>query len=144
MSDLESAGLNLLLFSVGGIHFGVEAEQVVEVADYDGEQSDDLFWFHEELDYVTPVSGYSRPTVISIRTVDEQPYRIIIDLLEDVSEFSLNDLRLFPAHLEPFVMRGGLWGILMRNGVMVLLVDFQRLRQNKGHCLEFNGGTKIC
>lgn len=135
MSDLESARLNLLLFSVGGLHFGVEAEQVVDVADYDGELSDDLFWFHEELDYVTPVSGYSRPTVISIRTVGQLPYRIIVDLLEDVVEFSLKDLHLFPAHLEPFVMRGGLWGLLLRNGIMVLLVDFQRLWQNKGHCL---------
>ncbi|MDA8412535.1 MAG: hypothetical protein M0023_01990 [Desulfobacteraceae bacterium] len=132
MSDLESARLNLLLFSVGGLHFGVEAEQIVEVADYDGEQSDDLLWFHEELEYDAPVNGYTSPAVISTRTADGQPYRIIIDVMEDVVEFSLNDLHLFPALVEPFVMRRGLWGILLRNGIMVLLVDFQLLRRNKG------------
>jgi hypothetical protein len=31
--------------------------------------------------------------------------------------------------MEPFALRRGLWGILLRNGAMVLLVDFQRLLQ---------------
>ncbi|MDD2851120.1 MAG: hypothetical protein PHY09_04365 [Desulfuromonadaceae bacterium] len=126
MSDQESTRLNLLLFSVGGIHFGVDADQVVEVAGYDGHQADDLFWFHEELAYAAVVEPYLSPMVFSIRTDDARSYRVIIDMMEDVAAFSLDDLQLFPSLLEPFVARGGLWGLLLRNGKMVLLVDFQR------------------
>jgi chemotaxis signal transduction protein len=131
MSDPGDTKLNLLLFSVSGVHFGVDAEQVAEIADYDGENSEDLFWFHEELEYGAMAVRYASPTTISIRTGDEHSYRVIIDSMEDIAEFSLNGFHLFPALLKPFVVRKGLWGILTRNGKMVLLVDFQLLLKQK-------------
>ena len=113
------------------MHFGVDAEQVAGIADFDGEASDDLFWFHEELEYGDAAAKYSSPMVATIRTGCAQSYRIIIDKMEDIAEYSQNDIRLFPELLEPFALRRGLWGILLRNGTMVLLVDFQRLLQVK-------------
>lgn len=131
MSGQDDAQLNLLLFSVSGVHFAVDAEQVAEIGAYAGEQSDDLFWFHEELEYGTKAIRYASPTVVSIRTGGDRLCRVIIDAMEDVAAYSLNEIQLFPALLEPYVMRRGLWGILQRNGVLVLLVDFQRLLQHK-------------
>jgi len=131
MSDQDDTKLNLLLFSVCGVHFGVDAEQVAEIAVYDGQQADNLFWFHEELEYGAATVRYASPTTLSIRADDEPFYRVIIDAMEDVAEFSLKDLQLFPALLEPFVVPRGLWGILPRKGTMVLLVDFQLLLKHK-------------
>lgn len=127
MNDKDDMRLDLLLFSVCGVHFGVDAEQVAGISVYDGEQSDDLFWFHEELEYGDPAAPYFSPMVVTIRTGGEQSCRVIIDSMEDIAEFSLNDIRLFPALLEPFSLRRGLWGILPQNGRMIVLVDFKRL-----------------
>lgn len=131
MNDVRDIRLNLLLFSVYGVCFGVEAGQVTGITLYDGEQADDLFWFHEELGYDTAVATYISPTVVTIRTGCESSYRVIIDRMEDVTEFSQNDICLFPSLLEPFTLRKGLWGILPRNKIMVLLLDFQRLLKER-------------
>jgi hypothetical protein len=131
MNDESDLRLNLLLFSVCGVHFGVDAGQVTGTALYDGEQADDLFWFHEELEYEAEAAAYVSPTVVTISTGYESSYRVIIDGMDDVVELSQNDIQLFPELLEPFTLRKGLWGILSRNKIMVLLLDCQRLLKER-------------
>ena len=121
--------LNLLLFSVGGVCFGIEAEQVEEMAASSAEEGNDLLWFHDVLNYGSDSITYSSPTILTIRTGGSSAYRVIIDSMENIAEFSQNDIRPFPALLEPFALRMGMWGILLLNTRMVLLVDFQRLLQ---------------
>jgi len=127
----KSNSLNLLLFSVGGISFGIDADQVAEIAAYEGEKSEDLFWFHEEVDYGGRTVGYCSPTVVTIRSGYDFTYRVIIDCMEDIAEFSHSDIALFPALLEPFSLKKGMWGILSRQGKMTLLLDFERLLKEK-------------
>jgi chemotaxis signal transduction protein len=127
----KSNSLNLLLFSVGGISFGIDADQVAEIAAYEGETSEDLFWFHEEVDYGGRTVGYCSPTVVTIRSGNDFTYRVIIDCMEDIAEFSHSDIALFPALLEPFSLKKGMWGILSRQGKMTLLLDFERLLKEK-------------
>ncbi|OGU13905.1 MAG: hypothetical protein A2076_13345 [Geobacteraceae bacterium GWC2_53_11] len=131
MSEQPGAYLNLFLFSVGGVNFAVDAEQAEGMVPYAGEEDPDLFWAHEELGFGTTPVSYRTPTIITIRTAGAQPYRVIIDAMEDIAEFSRNDIRLFPGLLEPAALRNGMWGILLREGSLVLLVDFQRLIQKK-------------
>lgn len=129
--DRNFSLLNLLLFSVCGVHFGVDAGQVSAVTAYDGEQGGDLFWLHEMLDYGDAAAGYVSPAVVTIRMAGAPPCQVVIDSMEDITEFSLNDIHLFPALLEPFAIKRGMWGILPLNGKMVLLVDFQLLLKQK-------------
>jgi hypothetical protein len=131
MSDTVDIRLDLLLFSVCGVYFGVESGQVEAIAAFDDKQADDLFWFHEELEYGEAGFTYVSPTVITIKTEHVRSYRVIIDGMEDIAECSHTDISLFPDMLEPFTLRRGLWGILPRNGHMVLLVDFKRLLKEK-------------
>ena len=123
--------IDLLLFSVCGVHFGADAGQVAGITVYDGEQSDDLFWFHEELGYGDKTDTYHSPVIVTIRTGDEVSYRVIIDSMEEIAEFSQDDISLFPTLLEPFALQKGMWGILARHGSMVLLLDFHRLLMEK-------------
>lgn len=128
------ANLNLLLFSVQGVHFGIDAEQALQTAPYGGEEAGDLFWFHEELGFGTPSTVYLAPTVITVGARGGRQYRVIIDSMEDIAECSLNDIRPLPANLEPFTLQKGIWGILPRNGRMTLLLDFMSLfgRKHQG------------
>lgn len=126
MSELTETSINLLLFSVGSVRFGIDIEQAAEITEYPGEESDELVWFHTEMEYsCTPV--YTQPVIISVRTEDSRLYRVVIDKMEDVTEMRVIDIRPFPSLLEPFVLRRGMWGIVESGERMVLLVDFQRL-----------------
>lgn len=131
MSDNGTIRLDLLLFSVDGVHFGVDAGQVTGIATYDGERAEDLFWFHEEIGYGDRRVTYNSPAIVTIRTRNGLPYRVIIDSMEDIAEFSQADISLFPALLEPFSLRMGMWGILSRHGKMVFLLDLQRLLKER-------------
>jgi len=131
MSDLGGSYLNLFLFSVGGVHFGIDAEQACGMTPYAGEEAEDLFWFHKELGFGSRPVTYVTPTVITIRMPDARSYRVIIDSLEDIAEFSRHDIRLFPQLLEPVALRNGMWGIVVKDDRMILLVDFERLLRER-------------
>jgi hypothetical protein len=51
--------------------------------------------------------------------------------MEDITEFSLKDIHLFPELLAPFTLRRGMWGILNRKGRITIIVDLQRLLKEK-------------
>lgn len=131
MSSLDGIRLNLLLFSVGGVHFGMDAELAAAITEYHGEEADDLFWFHEEIGFGGAMPVYSAPTIITVRGEDSLSYRVIIDKLEDIAGISPVDIQPFPPLVESLVLRKGMWGVTVRDGRMVLLVDFMRLLRHK-------------
>ncbi len=96
------------------------------MAAYRAEEENNLFRLHEVLNYGYSIT-YSSPTILTIRTGGSRNFRLIIDSMENIAEFNQNDIRPFPALLEPCALRKGMWGILLLDGKMVLLLDFQRL-----------------
>lgn len=137
MSGLEGTrtptGLHLLLFSVGGVGFGVDAEQVEGTAAWEGDEAEDLVWFHRELGYGIEKVAYRMPSVLTIRTGDGRGYRVVIDQMEDVAAITSGDIHPFPPLVEPFALRRGMWGIVVNGDRMILLVDFARLlREQRG------------
>lgn len=139
MNDDCETFLNLLLFSVGGVHFAIDAEQAVGMSSYSGGEAEDLFWFHKELGFEAKEVSYLSPTIVTIRTRDALPYRVIIDSMGDIAEFSRNDIQLFPELLEPYALRNGMWGIIVKDGRMILLVDFHRLIEERRSVITGTG-----
>lgn len=131
MSIIDGIRINLLLFSVGGVHFGMDAEVAAAIAEYHGEEAEDLFWFHEEIGYRGAMPVYNTPTIVTIRGDDSQSYRVIIDKMEDIAEISSVDIQPLPLLVEQFALRKGMWGVTVREGHMVLLMDFTRLLRHK-------------
>ncbi|MDD2272389.1 MAG: hypothetical protein PHP95_09615 [Desulfuromonadaceae bacterium] len=131
MSSIDGIRLNLLLFSVGGVHFGMDAEQAAAITGYHGEEAEDLFWFHEEIGFGGATLAYSAPTIVTIRGEDSLSYRVIIDKMEDIAEISSVDIQSFPLLVESLALRKGMWGVTVREGRMVLLIDFTRLLRHK-------------
>ena len=130
MSEPGELSINLLLFRVGGVRFGCDADQASGIAACGGLPADGLSWFHEELAFGCPVD-YQAPTVITIKSERVPSYRVVIDQLEQIAEFGCQQIRLLPALLEPFALRHGIWGIIPGDREPVLLVDFQLLLQKK-------------
>jgi chemotaxis signal transduction protein len=133
MSEAENTHdypeLDLLLFSVGGVSFGVDAEQVEEILSWQG--GDGSAWFHRELGYPSDTISYRAPSVLKIKTEDAGHYQVIIDLLQDVTRIVAGDIHPFPPVVEPFALHKGMWGIVVKDERMILLVDFQRLMRER-------------
>lgn len=131
MNDRETTSgelqLNLLLFSVGGVCFAVDAEQVDGMSGYAAEESDSLLWFHEMLGFGDREVRYRAPTVLSVKTVACRTCQVVIDNMEDIAEYSVHDLAPLPALLEPFAIRNGIWGVLKRDTALTMMVDFHRI-----------------
>lgn len=123
--------LNLLVFSVGGVSFGIDADQVATISAYKSEGTANLVWFHKELDYGDKAVSYYSPTVVTIRSEAALPYQVVIDSMEDIIEYNQNEIHCFPKMLEQFALRKGIWGILLKNEKMVLLLDFMLLLREK-------------
>lgn len=119
--------LNLLLFSVDGVSYGVDVEQIDAMTGYSADGAEDLFWFHRLPGFAAGTVRYQAPTVLDIKTDKPESLRVIIDHMEDIVECAWNSIVPLPALLEPYLFRCGIWGVVQRHGVPVLLMDFQRI-----------------
>ena len=52
---------------------------------------------------------------------------IVLEDLDELLEVPLEAIRPFPALVEPFSLRSGLWGILAHRGQFVFLADLQQM-----------------
>lgn len=131
MKDLETTSgelrLNLLLFAVGGVCFAVDAEQIDGMSEQQTEENDKLYRFHEMLGFDGEDVVYRAPTVLSVKSAAAGTAQVLIDNMEDMVEFSVNDIVPLPALIEPFAIKNGIWGVLKRGGNLTLLVDFYRI-----------------
>jgi len=123
----DSTGLEILLFRVGGVCFGVEADQVERVDSCGEGAQEGSFWFHDLVDFGEWPVVYRAPTLLLVKIAGEA-VGVVIDAVRDIAEFGLDAIRPFPPLVEPFVLPKGMWGVLQLDEEIVPLLDFQRLR----------------
>jgi hypothetical protein len=121
--------LRLLVFTVAGIRFAVDADQVASLRDSAPEGADDrLLWLHEAFG----CDGFSReslrrPQRCTLRRGGET-FSVMIEAPEDLIETDTERILPLPALVEPFVLKNGIWAALPdENGAVILLVDFLRM-----------------
>lgn len=144
MNDFDEIRLNLIMFSVGGVLFGVDAGLVAEITGFNDDEVEGSVWFHDALGYSCAPPDYLAPVIVSIRTEGSRQFNVIIDAMEDIVEISVTDIRPFPPLLEQVVRSKGLWGVVERCGRLVLLVDFHLMQLSEKYCVKLNGGNKTC
>lgn len=130
--------LTLLLFSVGGVHFAVATDQVLGTTAYEDDghaQEDAPLWFHRAVEF-TSDPAYLEPTAVTVKSKGQRTCRVIIDAMQEIVEVGAGEIKPFPAVLEPFARRKGLWGVFPRFGRMFFLVDMERLADTQSTCLN--------
>lgn len=128
--------LTLLLFSVGGINFGVDTGQVLGTSTQGSgtdPQEDAPLWFHRSMGSMGDPS-YAEPTTILVKSTRQEGCRVVIDAMQEIIEVGVDEILPFPAVLEPFARRKGMWGVYPRLGHMFLLVDLERLANTNSAC----------
>lgn len=127
----EFSSLNLLLFSLGGVCFGVDSEQIEAIGAYHVTAGEvDALWAHNLLGFGDVTVTYSMPTVLTVTSDNAtDSRRIIIDSMEDLCEYPCKAIIPFPAMLEQYLLKRGMWGLLQIQDKIVFLIDFKRIIQ---------------
>lgn len=130
---IETAGyrtffpIKVLLFRFGGVHFGVDADQVASTSVYRADDgADEPLWFHREAGYQTGPAT-TAPVVAILRGGDGSSSRMVIGDIEDIVVAEVEHVRPMPSLVEPYALRKGMWGVLLREGRVYILVDLNRL-----------------
>ncbi len=121
--DQDVFPLPVLFFSVGGVHFGVSADQVRSTAVHGLEGDGREIWLDREMD----CPGGTRPlsfTALDVRLAGGESLTVIVDAMEEITEVEALDIRPLPPLVAPHARRKGLWGVIPRAGRMYLLMDF--------------------
>jgi len=126
----EANGLNLLLFSTGGIRFGVDAAQIAGTAAVT-DDAEKPAWLHELLDFGDRPVVYREPVILDLGTDGAGRRRVVVDAMEDIITVAVDEILPLPAPVELHVLGKGLWGVLPKGGRMILLMDFRLLLNRK-------------
>lgn len=122
--------MTLLLFAVGPVRFATDVRQVKALLPHEGHDRP-VAWLHRELGYVaTPT--YRSPTNAVVPLGQGPTAEIVIDAMDTLLEVGLDEVQPFPALLEPYALPSGMWGVLLREGHPVILVDLAKMMATKG------------
>jgi hypothetical protein len=119
-----AAHLDLVLFQVGGVRYGTDADLLASIEVLQERVEDDLRWCHEVLGFPASRSTYMNPVVLTLRGLNT---RIVVDGLEDIIRIPLSMLSPFPPLTESMARARGLWAVAKGDGHLILLVDFHLL-----------------
>ncbi|NVN93320.1 MAG: hypothetical protein HXX11_22370 [Desulfuromonadales bacterium] len=133
--------ITLLFFSAGGVRFAVDADQVTRSVTISVEPNDGVPRLLTLMGCDDRLIDHHNSIMLNVKSNDSKPYRIIVDVLEDMAEISTAHIHPFPPLVESFALQRGMWGVIERDGGLVLLLDFERLMGNKGHETAHDGGA---
>lgn len=136
-SGLDDDGfkLNLLFFSAGEVDFCADIDQIESMSAYFGEKSDEFVRLHQELGLVAPARDRNR-VVFKIKTGEGRSYQVIADRMTDIVATDYCDIRPMPPLIELFALKKGIWGVLPRDGRLVMVIDFLLLAREIGVARE--------
>lgn len=112
--------LPVLLFSVGGVHYGVSADQVLATAAPDAPGDGGPLDFRREMGR-TAEPAFA--TVI-VRTAGGGRLTVPVDALEEIAAVDPGDIRPLPPLVASHARSRGVWGVIPRPGRLHLLIDF--------------------
>ena len=127
----EANGLNLLLFSAGGVRFGVDAAQIAGTAAVTNDDAAKPAWMHELLEFGDRPVVYREPVILVLGTGGAGRRRVVVDAMEDIITVPVDEILPLPPPVESHVLGKGLWGVLPKGGRMILLMDFRLLLKRK-------------
>jgi hypothetical protein len=119
--------LRLLVFSVGGIRFAADADQVVSLQQCDlASLPEHARFFHEVVGFADRAVEYLCPEICTV-TSGDGICRLVIESPEDIISVPLEVLRPLPSLIEPFAVQRGIWAGIPETNRVLLAIDLCRL-----------------
>ena len=124
--DCESSvdELHALIFSVKGVRFGADMEQIKEVADPDRieDVGKNIVRFNEEFSFPDCQITYQAPRILYLKN----GRRILVDNVDEVRVLPIDCIRPLPDFLEKCREPNAIWGAALVGDEIILLLDFLR------------------
>lgn len=119
--------LTLVVFSVAGVRFGVDTRQVAAISDYTPDADPEgVILLAERFANHTPSRPCSPTAILELRC-NSRIYRVAVDRVEEFIEISGDAILPLPDLVQPYAVKSGIWGVAVRDGRMLLLLDFDQL-----------------
>jgi len=128
MTVLEKKGLNLILFHVNDVLFGVELFQVSEICEPTGGHlpSEIKALGEEFFGNSGKIKNGGKVFAMKNNTGARQDYGILTNDPEDIIEISLDNIRPLPAIVGKLKRYKSLWGGFIYKGEVGLLLDLEK------------------
>ena len=120
--------IQLMIFNLMGTKLGIDAEQIYEVRNLSptDQAQANIPWLHEKIPWrVTPVT-YRTPRLLVSRAAGAVCC-LIIDQPETILPVTIDVIRPLPSLLEAWCQAVAIWGVVLHDEEMILLVDLYKL-----------------
>jgi len=118
--------ISILVFSVGGVRFGVEASQITAI-------DQERISVEDELIRLGTLLGLSESTdnnagvLLELRHESITKRLLLVDKIEDIIEIPLTDIQLLPAVIAERLLGRGIWGVIQKGDKILILLDIHRV-----------------
>ncbi|MBK5275138.1 MAG: chemotaxis protein CheW [Desulfuromonadales bacterium] len=120
--------LRLVVFTVGDVSFGADAEQITAMSDYSPDtETGDVVLLAERLVCRGQARDISPATILVVKG-NNCFCRVAVDRVEEIIEIGNNVIRPLPTLIQPFTVGSGIWGVVSRDKKMILLIDLKRVK----------------
>ncbi len=126
--------IHILVFNIMGVNLGMDMEQISEMCEPDQvkERDFEIFWFHEKLLFRKYPGEYKSPVVLLVKDEDKTS-GLIIEQPDDINvPVPIDSICPLPPLIEAVIRSGPIWGVTMKQGKIILLVDSYKLLQTSG------------
>ncbi len=127
LDPAESEIFTYLLFSVTGIRFGVDTQQVSAILER--QEAEDValpcIAADAALSIEQGVVAYHQPKVLLIRHADR--FGLLVDSPEEIVDVTIDALRPLPELWRTARIETPIWGVLLYRGDIVLLIDSHKI-----------------
>ena len=134
----QHVSMNLLIFSLNGSRYGLDAEQIVEMVEHQDEEKLDrassgshgvlrrgeeipVVELAERIGLKGPVT-YTAPKIVLPRA-DEMRMGFLIEDPQEMAPIAVEDIYLLPDLVKRLGAGAGIWGVARRADHLIILVD---------------------
>lgn len=127
--QLEIDNVGILVFSVGGVSFGVESSQIAAIDPGRTGGGFKIIKLNALLG-LADGSDNDAGVVLEFRQECSTNRLLLVDKIEDIFEIPLSDIQLLPEVIAERVLQRGIWGVIQQGNNILLLIDINRLLKN--------------
>lgn len=122
----KSKDFHLLVFKVGGIALGGDMDQIREICDpADLDDDVDSFWFSDKVPFPENSRNDASPKALVFKV--DKPTATLVDQIDEILVIPVHSIQPLPPLIEKRIKPKIVWGGILLNQEIVLLVDFFRM-----------------
>lgn len=133
----DETTIKLLLFEIMGVDFGVKTEEIFEIHDPNTLLNTDIKTckFYDMIPFRTETVIYHSPRILLVKT-EEGVRGVEVEAPNDMITIKRLAIRPIPRLIAEQNVSKAIWGVVINQGKMILIVSLDRLIPEESHASE--------